>query len=54
MLCVGKLEVGVDADIVILSAEGLEVEYVIAGGKLLKSPEDSICECLGNCCEAQI
>lgn len=34
----GKLEAGADADIVILSPEGLEVQNVIARGKLLKTP----------------
>lgn len=36
--CAGKLEAGADADIVILSPEGLEVQNVIARGKLLKTP----------------
>lgn len=36
----GKLEAGADADILILSPQSLEVQYVIARGKLLKSPSE--------------
>lgn len=33
------MEVGADADILILNSQSLGVEYVVAHGKLLKSPK---------------
>ena len=43
------MEAGADADIVILSPETLQVQYVIARGKVLKSPSVTS-EGVGDCC----